>query len=154
MNDSSKKTLVVLIIGIIIVGILYLCLNKIFNKKNEDVFLKNYKVNEYIPMYISDQSKAEIYLSDYTKIMHSDINAAYNLLDSSYREKKFGNIASFENYVYNLRASVYKVDKYYIKTEGKYEIIGVYDNNGNLFIFKTNGVMQYNVLFDETTVEI
>ena len=117
-------------------------------------YIKDYEINEYIPTYVSDSDMAKIYLNDYVYIMHSDIEKAYSLLDEEYRNKKFGNIDVFSNYVNSLTYTSYKMDSYYIDNVNGYKIFGVYDKNGNLFIFKTKGVMQYTVYLDADTVEI
>lgn len=114
---------------------------------------KTYDVNEYSVTNISDEQMSNIYLIDYISLIYSDINSAYNLLDETYRNKKFGSLENFKNYITSSKFSN-KISKYYIQTKGDYTIYGVYDSNNNLFIFKTNGVMQYTVYFDEDTVEI
>ena len=86
--------------------------------------------------------------------MYSDPERAYELLDEKYRMKKFGNIENFKEYINNLNYTTYKVDKYYVDDKVNYTIYGVYDKNGNLFIFKTEGVMKYTVYLDDYTVEI
>ena len=48
----------------------------------------------------------------------------------------------------------YNVDSFYIDNSRRNKIYGVYDTNGNIFIFETNGVMQYAVYLDDYTVEI
>ena len=46
------------------------------------------------------------------------------------------------------------MDSFYIDDRSKNKVYGVYDTNGNMFVFKTNGVMQYSVYLDDYTVEI
>ena len=86
--------------------------------------------------------------------MYSNIEKAYNLLDEEYRAKKFQNITNYKNYVNSLTYSKYELDSFYIEEKDGYKIFGVYDTNGNMFIFKTRGVMQYTVYLDDYTVEI
>ena len=115
---------------------------------------KTYGINEYSPVNISDEQMAKIYLNDYINNMYFDIEYAYNLLDEEYRTTRFGDISNYINYVNTLTYSSYKVKKYHIDTEGKYKIFWIYDQNNNLFVFKTEGVMQYKVYLDNYTVEI
>lgn len=115
---------------------------------------KTYGINEYSPINVSDEQMAKIYLNDYIKNMHFDIEYAYNLIDEEYRIKRFGNISEYINYVNTLTYSSYKVKKYHVDSKGKYKIFWIYDDNDNLFIFKTEGVMQYKVYLDDSTVEI
>lgn len=155
MKDNSIKKVIIgisLIVGFILI---YLVLNYFFKKESTiDSYLKNYKVNEYISSYVTDEDMARIYLNDYIHTMYSDVEEAYKLLDEEYKNKRFGSIDSYKTYVNSLNYSTYVMDKYYKKDVDGYIIFGVYDRNGNFFAFKTNGVMQYTVYLDEDTVEI
>lgn len=153
-NKEMKNVIIFVLILLVFVGI-YILLDKYLNKEEVDQeFLKNYEVNEYIPTYISDEDLTKIYLNEYVHIMYTDIEKAYELLDKEYKEKKFGSLDAFQAYVNGLTYSVYKLDRFYVDTKGKYIIYGAFDTNGNIFIFKTNGVMQYTVYLDDYTVEI
>ena len=153
-NKPEIRNIIILIFILVIFSTLYIVMDKIFNKEESFVYLKNYEVNEYIPTYVSDQSMARIYLNDYIYTMYTDIEKAYQLLNEDYRNKKYGNIDNFRNYVKSLSYESYIMDEFYVNDKGIYKIFGVYDTNGNVFIFKTNGVMQYEVYLDEYTVEI
>ena len=156
MKDN-KEIRNVIIFGVIILGFvgIYLLLDKYLTKEEADQeFLKNYEVNEYIAAYISDEDLTKIYLNEYVHIMYSDVERAYELLDTEYKEKKFGSLETFKEYVNGLTYSNYKLERFYVDTDGNYTIYGAFDTNGNIFIFKTNGVMQYTVYLDDYTVEI
>ena len=153
-NKEARNIVIFIVILLVFVGA-YMLLDKYLNKEEEpEQFLKNYAVNEYIPTYVSDEDLTKIYLNEYVHIMYSDIERAYELLDKEYREKKFGNLNSFEEYVNSLTYSNYKLDRFSVNPKGKYTIFVAYDINGNIFIFKTNGIMQYTVYLDDYTVEI
>lgn len=115
---------------------------------------KTYDVNEYSNVIISDEDMARIYLNDFINNIAYNIESSYYLLDEEYRNAKFGSIDNYINYMRNLNYSSYSVSRYYKKEVSGYVIYGVYDQNGNFFAFKTNGVMQYSVFLDEDTVEI
>lgn len=154
--QMNKKTLkLILISAIILLGTFVICiLINSLKKEKEYVHLKKYMANEYIPTYISHNDMAKIYLNDYLFNMRYDEKNAYDLLDGEYREAKFGSFEKFSNYISNLRMKQIKMKKYSKYSKGKYIIYKVYDEEDNLFIFKTNGVMQYKVYFDDSTVEI
>lgn len=157
MNDKINfKTIVVIALLICSIFIAYYIKSNLLNRDSnkEYTYLKNYKVNEYIPVYISDEEMAKIYLNDYINNMYYNIDKAYNSLDEQYRNKKFGNLQEYKNYVKSLDNKSYRVSTYYKYDEGGYTIFGVTDQNSNLYIFKTNGVMQYSVYLDDYTVEI
>ena len=156
MEDKKNiKSYVIMIILLVLIVIGFIVIVNYKNSQLEyEEYLKDYKINEYIPMYVSDESMARIYLNEFTNLMSMDINKAYNLLDEDYRNTKFGNLDSFTNYVNSFENKNFVLSKYYKTTKDQYLIFGVYDTNGNLFIFKTNGVKQYSVYLDDYTVEI
>ena len=156
MNEFPIKNIVIVVIIVIVFTGAYLLLSRLI--KNDSLeyeeYLKDYQVNEYIATYVSDEDMAKIYLNDYIHNMYYDLETAYNSLDREYRDKKFGNINNYRNYIATMNYSTYNVVTYYKKEYMGYIIFGVYDQNGNFFAFKTKGVMQYSVFLDEDTVEI
>ncbi len=156
MNSKSIKSVVIIAIIVVIFGLVYFLFKTIFgnNSDNYNQYLKDYKVNEYIPTYVSDESMVKIYLNDYVYNMYYDIDKAYNSLDENYRNEKFGNKENYINYVNSLNYSTYNLTRYYKQEKDGYIIFGAYDQNNNLYIFKTKGVMQYVVFLDDYTVEI
>ena len=156
MKDNTVKIIALIVVLLSLLTGAYLLL-KHFTKDNSleyEEYLKNYEVNEYIDTYVTDEDMARRYLNDYIHNMYFDIENAYSLLDEEYKNAKFGSLDSYKNYVNSLNYSSYQMDKYYKTSKDGYLIFGVYDKNGNLFIFKTKGVMQYTVYLDDYTVEI
>ena len=114
---------------------------------------KTYNVNEYTNVIISDDDMVRIYLNDYLNSVRNNIENSYYLLDEEYRNARFNGVNNYINYINNLK--IYNsVDRYYKKSVDGYVIYGVYDSNGNYYVFKTNGVMQYSVFLDDETIEI
>lgn len=154
MKNNTLKIIIIFAIIILFAIIGYFIYNKTLLENKNNSHLKNYKSNEYIPTYVSSEDMAKIYLNDYLYYCRYDVEEAYKLLDKNYRNKKFNNIDEFKNYI-NIFANLnVKVNKYLISKKNGYRLYYIYDNNGNVFIFKTKGVMQYTVYLDEETVEI
>ena len=156
MKNNPIKTFIIIGVIILIFFLSYQLIKKLTTDDSLDYseFLKNYEVNEYIATYVSDEDMAKIYLNDYIHNMYYDVENAYSLLDEEYRNKKFGSLESYKAYVKSLNFRTYTLDRYYISSDDGYLTFGVYDNNGNFYAFKTNGVMQYKVYLDDYTVEI
>lgn len=157
MKDNIVlKNVIIFAVILLVFTSAYLIINKFTNKEEIkiDEYLKNYEVNEYIPTYVSDESMARIYLNHYVNIMHVNPEKAYNLLDVEYRNKKFNTLDNYKNYINSLMYSTYELDRFYVESKDGYKIYGLYDTNGNMYIFKTKGVMQYTVYLDDYTVEI
>lgn len=155
MNKNNKKYIIIIVLILIFIAafIVIKKLNSTDKLEYED-YLRDYKVNEYISTYITDEEMAKIYLKDYVHTMYSNIEEAYELLDDEYKKAKFKNLEDFSNYINNLPYTKYDLSKYSRQVKNGYVIFYVYDNNGNTFIFKTDGVMQYSVYLDNNTVEI
>lgn len=161
-NDGKKvKRIVIIIIILLIIGIVIATFfvlqgkNDNTKKKDEDiVYIKNYKVNEYIPVYISDEDMASIYLNDYINNITYDINAAYKSLSSDYKNKKFPNIDDFKEYLLKLDYSKMRAKKYAVVQRNGFDYYFVYDLSDQEYIFKTDGVLQYELYLDQDTVDI
>lgn len=156
MKNSTIRNIIIVGVILVLFALAYILIKylKQDNSPEYEEYLKNYEVNEYIATYITDEDMAKIYLNDYIHNMYYDVEYAYNLLDEKYRNKKFGSLDSYKNYVNSLNYSTYTLAKYYKTDSDGYITFGVYDTNGNFFAFKTNGVMQYKVYLDDYTVEI
>lgn len=152
MNNIRKKDVITLLILILLFVGTYILLSNL-TKKDEELVVQNYEVNEYIPVYISEDEMAKIYLNDFITKVYVNIDEAYEFLNEEYRTKRFGSSKNFLEYMKTLSLS-FNVDKYAKSSKGGYTIFKIYDKNGNFYIFKIKGVMQYSVYLDDKTVEI
>lgn len=78
----------------------------------------------------------------------------YNLLDDEYKEKKFGNIDGFKNYIELnketfLNMEIQKYARYYYDGYTQYVAL---DNFGNYYIFNETSTMNYKILLDTYTI--
>lgn len=160
--EKNKKNvgLIIFLILIIIISFILLYFN---NKEEEyeyelgeDISLKHYEENEYIPVNISYDQIARIYLQDYVYKLLYNREDAYNYLDEEYRKVKFPTYEEFDSYIdgiMSLKLREMTVVDYAITESGEYRYFDVHDSSDNLFIFKEKGVMQYTVLFDRYTID-
>ena len=156
MQMNKKNLKVYIISAIIIVIILFGCfmISKLLKKNKEYVYLRNYGVNEYIPTYVSTGDLVKIYLNDYIYKAKYDTEKAYYLIEEEYRKVKFPSISDYKNYIGRYIGKNIKLKKYSIHKKDGYTFYNVYDEEGNIYIFKSNGVMQYTIYLDENTVEV
>ena len=82
------------------------------------------------------------------------IKNIYNLLDDEYKEKKFGNIDGFKNYIELnketfLNMEIQKYARYYYDGYTQYVAL---DNFGNYYIFNETSTMNYKILLDTYTI--
>lgn len=162
-NNSTLKTIItIIVIIVIILAVIYLPgiiknqnSNNSINDKQSVEYTKNYEVNEYIPIMINDEQMSRIYLSDYMNNVLYNPDKAYDSLNKEYREKKFGSLDAYKNYINSLNLSKSsELDKYATYDKYDYKYYDLYDKDGNRYIFKTNGVMQYEIYLDDYTVDI
>lgn len=163
INEDGKKIKRIAIlcflslIIVIVISIFLVVRNSNKDKKDkseEIVYIKNYKVNEYIPVYISDEDMASIYLNDYINNITYDVLSAYNSLNEDYRKKRFSNINKFREYLSKLDYSSLRAKKYAVDHKNGFDYHFVYDEDNNVYIFKTDGVLQYELYLDSITVDI
>ena len=161
--ESLKKNKFLIIFCIILVVISVIVIyfynqdDENYYEQEEDISLKKYAENEYIPVSISYDQMARIYLQDYVYKLIYNREDAYNTLDAKYRSAKFPTFEDFNEYVntiMSVKLREMKVDRYAITDKNNYRDFDVYDSSDNLFIFRENGVMQYTVFFDRYTVDM
>ena len=152
-----------LIVGLfIIVFILIINFSKIFNKEEFELdpnykveTIENYEVNQYIPVMINDEQMSRKYLLDYINSVYSNMDNSYNLLNLEYRNERFGSVDAYKDFINSLNINNgVSVSRYATYEKGDYKYYDIYDNNDNRYIFRTNGVMQYELFFDDDTVKI
>ena len=107
-----------------------------------------YKVNEYAPVNVTNENAAKLYYNNYMNLIRFDIQVAYSKLNEQYRKEKFPTLDSFKSYVEKNKLGSSKLSKYGTTTiNGDFSYI-LTDTNENMYVFITDGVMQYTVMFD------
>ena len=154
MSKKDLKSLIISVIIIFIVSVFCVVFWNITTKQTKYEHLKNYKVNEYIPTHVSTEDLLKIYLNDYLYNMRYNEEIAYKSLDKKYRDKKFGSLENYHNYVIQFLTKEISAKKYMREYKDGKTIYKVYDQDDNVYIFKTTGIMQYSLFLDEDTVEI
>ena len=110
----------------------------------------SYKPNEIIPVYVDDKQMSKIYLNDFINKLIYDIDGSYDLIDSDYKKYNFINVNDYKEFIFNMEISMNNsVSKYATYERLGYKYYDLYDKDGHRFIFKTDGVLQYKVLFDD-----
>ena len=161
INFIKNNKIIVIFVSVFIIFLLIYCIREYMASQsiytesylNGEEYIMNpktYGVNEYSPMNITKEQMANIYLNDFKYNLYNDINYAYQLLNKEYRDLKFGSIENFNNYVNNLNYKDMTIDRYIDEDN----LITVYTEDDNVYIFKIISVMEYEVYLDDYTVEI
>lgn len=161
-NILKNKKIIFICIGLLLVTfIIYLFTindNDILNETIEDyTYLKNYSSNEYVPVYVTEEDMAKKYLNDYKNNILNDVEEAYNSLNKEYREKRFGSLDKYKEYINDfITMSTYsmEVDKYSVSSMSGDKVFNIYDKSGNQYIIREKSIMNYEVYLDEYTVVI
>lgn len=118
-------------------------------------FDENKKVNylEY-----NTATKIERYYDYYIDLVQYDAREAYELLDENYREKRFGNLENYLNYIKEYKNIIIndKLQKYtakYFEDEDQYQYACL-DINNKYFIINEKKLLDYSILLDEYTIDI
>ena len=158
---KENKIILIICTSLILIALFisYLLNGNIFSSPNEYIevneYLKNYEINEIVPVTMSEEQMARKYLSEYIKLIILDPNRAYDLIVPEYREKRFGNISKFNEYFEDLLSDNFgnaKVSKLSTKLSDSYKEFYIVDSNKNTFIFREYSIMQYEVMFDIYTI--
>ncbi len=146
-----------LIIGILILAlftfIIYLVNSadkKITNNRLDYNILKDYKINEVIPIYVTDEELAKKYLSDYVNLLIYHREEAFKLVDADTLVKKFENYDAFNKYVNEIMTNSFAkatVRRYDYGVYNGIKELRVIDADDNKFIFKESSLMNYTVEF-------
>ena len=95
---------------------------------------------------ITKEKICVLYLSDYVNKLNYDIEEAYKLLDDT--TKKNYSLEKFIIYINNNFDKITTdADKCLFETVGDKRIYTVIDKNGNRYVFRENGIMNYKVNF-------
>lgn len=146
-----------LIIGLLILVLFTFIVYKINTKKKENIdnrpdynILKNYHINEVIPIYVTDEDLAKKYLSEYVNLLINNREEAFKLVNAETLVEKFIDYNSFNNYVKNMMTSSFvkaTVKSYSYDIENGQKIMRVIDLDNNKFIFAEESLMNYTVKF-------
>ena len=113
-------------------------------------YLKNYDINEYMPVYISEEKMATMYYNEFQYYLNHDLKGAYELLNPDYKKKRFPSLMTFQAYILPFYNAA--LDSYSIVAKNDKKIFYLKMSDGNEVIFATSGVMKYEIYFDDTTI--
>lgn len=153
---KENKKIIMICAGIILLALLLLLFYNRDQQKEDkyevgtDSYLKNYQINEAIPVVIDDEGMAQTYLAEYVSLMLNDPEQAYSLLEPAYRDASYPTLQSFKNYLAGIESIIFyqgALAKYEVKREAGYRVFTLYDKANNFYIFKESSIMNYTVSF-------
>ena len=112
--------------------------------------------NIYVLMEYNESQIATKYFQEYKNLMLSNSNDAYNKLDEEYKNKRFGSVENFIEYVNNKKKDIEnsQIMKYQVEeNNGNKEYICML-NNGKYWIIKESKPANYTVILDTYTIDL
>lgn len=110
--------------------------------------------NTYKMTPISKDSTAERYFNIFLKHLKFDTQKSYELLDTQYRQQKFGSVNEYIKYVKDNALTEIALKAYKVYTYTDYNQYVCIDNKNRYYIFNENGVMNFTTLLDTYTIDI
>jgi len=124
-------------------------------KKMEENIEKN-EENTYVYQSILDEDFAREYMSLYKRLSIGSPELMYERLDVDYRNKRFGSLENFEQYINENYDKIYSTNlqKYLVQEKEGYKQYVLLDQNNNYYIFQEKSLMNYTVILDTYTVDL
>ncbi len=103
---------------------------------------------------IKDDQIATNYLSNYKEEALQYTQQAFETLDKEYREKRFGNLEEYKNYIEENREAIEKIQlsRYTVSGEGSSKVYTCIDQYNNYYIFNQKAIMKYTLKLDTYTI--
>ena len=122
--------------------------------ENDDKTIEENEYNVFSYYRITDEELIRKYISNFKLNVIYNTSESYNMLDESYREKKFGDIEQYKKYINEninyIRNSILK--SYNVYEQENIIYYDYVDNYNNHYIFKETATMQYTVFLDDYTI--
>ena len=122
------------------------------NKKE----INDSKYNFASAVRVDNETYCQDLFENYRNRLFYDVDGLYEILDKEYKEKKFGNIESFRNYVQNNKTKLVneRLTGYSIEEGENYTQYICVGKDGNYYYFNETGPMQYTLILDGYTIDI
>ena len=138
----------------------YLQENELENLKEGDtVDIEPYTIeknlnNVFSFKNIDTETIVREYFNDYKVKLSSDVEALYNSLDEEYKNKRFGSLEVFDQFINENKDELTQsyASEYLVNNLENYKEYVCKDQYGNMYIFRETSIMQYSLLFDTYTI--
>lgn len=124
-----------------------------------DISVDNVKIekneNNKIPtVKINSETQCKNYLTEFKRMMLSNQEVAYEYLDKDYREKRFGNLNQFKNYINKNKDELksLSVSEYLVNVYDDYTEFVCKDKSGIIYVFDAETPLKYTVKLDTYTI--
>ena len=132
------------------------------NKDINDIQLSNEQMeiskndnNQVTNVIGNDEYVSKQYLDYYKKLALGRPDIAYNLLDEEYRDARFGNLETYEQYINDNRddVKVIQLSEYMVNRDSNISQYICKDTYGKIYIFEEENPMELSTQLDVYTIE-
>lgn len=131
-------------------------LNTDFALNAEITAIESNGYNTFEYYKVSKNDMPQKYMEFYTKLALNYPQTAYQYLNQEYREKRFGNVEKYIEYIKlnenEIRNTI--LDRYQIEIKDEYTQYVCIDSEENYYIFRETGIRQFELILDTHTVDI
>lgn len=103
----------------------------------------------------TDLELMQMYLDDFKYQVFNNVENAYNLIDEEYKNKRFGSVEKFKEYIAEKQEQLSNIEIMQYKVEEKYDFM-LYkgtDEHGNYYQIKETEFMEYTIMLDNYTMQ-
>lgn len=122
---------------------------------NTTEYIENNKLNTFIESSINESQIATKYFQEYKSLLLNNADEAYNRLDEQYKEKRFGTLEGFKEYIANNKENIelMQIYRYNVEKYSDYNEYIIKDRYENIYFFNEKAPKDYTVLLDDYTIE-
>lgn len=112
--------------------------------------------NIYVLMEYNESQVATKYFQEYKNLMLSNSKDAYNKLDEEYKNKRFGSVENFIEYVNNKTKYIEnsQIMKYQVEEKDDYKEYTCMLTDGKYWIIRESKPANYTVILDTYTIDL
>lgn len=123
---------------------------------NTEDSIKNLSYNTYINQVIEERQYVSDIYEIYVKNLLYNQEAAYNKLNSEYKDKRFPTFEEFKSYIIKMRSKFVSAEirKYKVNEYENYIQYICIDSKDRYFIINEFAPMDYEVILDEYTIDL
>ena len=129
-----------------------------FDKESFDLLgytkIEKRTFNNYSYEFISDDTYCNSLFESFINRLKYNVDYSFNVLDKTYKNKRFDSIEEYKKYVNNLNLNGLWLDQFKVNKNGKNKEYICIDNKGKMWIFEENTVMDYNAILDTYTIDL
>lgn len=123
----------------------------------DNIEISSIPANKYNNLEYKDTNQEELASHHFVDIKYyfkNNIEKLYKKLDTEYRNKRFGSLQAFYQYINDHKDIIENstLNSYKVTRKEDYTEYNCIDNYGNHYIFKETAVMQYTLMLDNYTI--